>query len=924
MFPDVNGDNQVSPVDALVVINHLNRGPDYGLVALGEGPDLMRQVIQPIELGQSAGSRTLSFEVATRFGGNSPNAALHDLLLVYLVDPLDPSQTLLDRGMPGTALLSIGPQGAEFPPELVAYDGQRVAIDLTSLADQTQGNLIVQLLNHDGQTGTKALLRALRNEVDPHGSSSATRPPPRAMAEAGGPVNMDWLMPDLSLEAVVDNVRFDAGTGLYAADIRVRNHGPDVASEVTVVLSDLPAGVRVLNASNSTGDPYICLEQAVGAGGLRTGQESLPVTVLLENPARVAFSLQPRVMAPDPITTTRVSGMVVDAEGQPLADVLIELAGSQTTTGADGRFQLEMLAEHVPTAALPVPVPGGDPMFDPTHSGQQSIPMQRAVGDPATGDSAENPLRHPNLVTPLIDASMVYGSDAARARALRTLDGSGKLKTSGGGLLPLNDLDHFPEGPLANDNAGPLPASQLYVAGDVRASENPALSALHTLLVREHNRRADELSAADPQLSDEQLYQHARRWVAALVQHITYQEFLPLLLGPEPLPAYTGFHPMVDPRVGGLFSTGVYRLGHSLITDTLWRLDEQGESLPGGPLHLRDAFFNPRPLQRDGIEPYLLGMAAQPAEQLDTQVVDALRNFLFGPPGAGGLDLVSLNIQRGRDLGLPSYNQLRQQLGLARAESFADVNSDPSVQTQLAAVYTDVNQVDVWVGGLAEDRVPGAMLGELFHTVLRQQFLSLRDGDRFWYENGQLTSQELDELRQTRLSDVILRNTSITTIASHVFTSNAQPAGPPAGGQAAGAAPTEFRSLDGSGNHPDQPRLGLAGEPLRTDYVPQYADQMAAPAGAERPSARAISNALFPQQPATPTEVNATSMLTIWGQLLDHDLSLTPAGKDERLTVRGDLLADPLPVVAQPLSALLGHAAYASHNNVIGQPIVLG
>jgi hypothetical protein len=930
-FVDVNQDGSVSPLDGLIVINHLNLGLESGTIALGELDGLASQATRTLELGQTQGTRFLRFEVATRFdldatgpgGSGGSEATLSDMLLIYLVDAGDPSRTLLDRGIPGTALLALGDGRAEFPPEIVTFDGRNVEIDLTSLAEPGRGMLVVQLLNHDPERRGRALLQALTNETDPDGTSDATLPAAGRVVESGGPLNMDWLLADEDLEVLVENVRFDPRSAQYAADIRVSNHGPDVDREVAVVFADLPSQVRMFSASQVSGDPYVNLRDAIPAGGLRSGETSLPVTIRLENPSGVSFGLHPRVLAPDPVTTTRVSGQVRDGQGDPVAGVLVSLAGYSATTIADGSFLMEMPSTHVPTAGYDIAVPMGDPMFDPAGQGDEMIPMHRALGDPATGNAPENPLRHPNMITPYLDASMVYGSDDARAASLRTLDGSGRLKVSADDLLPLNNSTYFPQGTLGIDNPGPLTSDQLFAAGDVRASENPGLTALHTLFVREHNRKAGQIASQSPELTGDEIYQQARRWVGALIQHITYNEFLPMLLGPEPLPAYTGFDPHVDPRVGGLFSTGVYRLGHSLATDTLLRLDEQGESLAGGPLAMRDAFFNSQPLLTDGIEPYLRGMAAQAAEELDASVVDSLRNFLFGPPGAGGLDLVSLNIQRGRDMGLPTYNQLREELGLEPAMQFADVTSRPDLQQQLAAAYGDVDQVDVWVGGLAEEHLPGAMLGETFHAVVRRQFLDIRDGDRFWYENGQLSAEDLSAVRGTRLSDVVRANSEIASPPANMFTLATPPVGIVAGGSSAEQSITEFRALDGHGNHPDQPSLGMAGEQLKMDYQARFADQMAAPAGTDRPSARQISNTVFAQNDSRPAASGATSLLTIWGQFVDHDISLTPSGKDDLLIVHGDLLVDPLPVFSQRLETLLGRTPLARFNNVVVEPIVL-
>ena len=176
---------------------------------------------------------------------------------------------------------------------------------------------------------------------------------------------------------------------------------------------------------------------------------------------------------------------------------------------------------------------------------------------------------------------------------------------------------------------------------------------------------------------------------------------------------------------------------------------------------LRDAFFAPeRILEEGGIDPILRGLAAQKMSAIDTNVVDGLRNFLFGPPTDGGLDLVSLNIQRGRDHGLPDYASAFFDFGLGEITAFDQISSDPQVQSTLAAQYGSVNNIDLWVGGIAEDPINGGHLGPMFFAILKMQFEALRDGDRYWYQRS-LPADELVEVEDTTLADVIRRNTTI-------------------------------------------------------------------------------------------------------------------------------------------------------------------
>ena len=337
---------------------------------------------------------------------------------------------------------------------------------------------------------------------------------------------------------------------------------------------------------------------------------------------------------------------------------------------------------------------------------------------------------------------------------------AGCLKTSDGDLLPFNT-----EG-LAN--AGGT-SETLFLAGDVRANEQIGLTAMHTLWVREHNRIANELAQQDPRASDEQLYQRARAIVIAQMQAITFNEFLPALLGEDAVPDYRGYDRRVDPSIANEFSTAAYRFGHSMLSPELQRLNNDGTTAAEGNISLRDAFFSPDEISNNGIDSLLVGLANQQAQEIDSQIIDDVRNFLFGPPGSGGFDLASLNIQRGRDHGLADYNQIREDYGLDPVTSFADITSDVDAQLALQQAYGDVDSIDAWVGGLAEDHLPGSSMGELITAVLVDQFTRLRDGDRFWYQET-FRGRELRMDRQHDLmADVIERNTDITGLQDNVF-----------------------------------------------------------------------------------------------------------------------------------------------------------
>src|SRR5262249_44282627 len=155
------------------------------------------------------------------------------------------------------------------------------------------------------------------------------------------------------------------------------------------------------------------------------------------------------------------------------------------------------------------------------------------------------------------------------------------------------------------------------------------------------------------------------------------------VLGPNRLRPYSGYHEDVNASVSNVFATAGFRVGHTMLPKTILRLDANGDPIPQGNVSLRNAFFRPDLITSGGgIDPILRGLASQVQQEIDSKVVDDVRNFLFdNPPGVFAIDLASLNIQRGRDHGLPSYNQTRIDFGLAPVTSFAQITSNVSVQT---------------------------------------------------------------------------------------------------------------------------------------------------------------------------------------------------------------------------------------------------
>jgi len=483
------------------------------------------------------------------------------------------------------------------------------------------------------------------------------------------------------------------------------------------------------------------------------------------------------------------------------------------------------------------------------------IPFNRDVAAPGTGTSTANPRQQTNTVSSYLDGWAVYGGTDSRLEWLRNGPVDGNLGNNSatlmlpGQYLPRRDSRGDPASApvMATDGRLAAQPNRAAVAGDVRANENITLTATHTLFAREHNRIVSLLPSF---LSAEDRFQIARRIVIAEQQYITYHEFLPAV-GVR-LPAYQGYNPFVNATLSNEFATVGYR-AHSMIhgeveaeTDlsrysqsTLDALAAQGVEIAVTgtevklTVPLNVASFNPDLVPMLQLGPLLQGIGAESEYRNEEMIDNQLRSVLFqipvpGNPGCldgptlpacftGVVDLGAIDVQRGRDHGMPSYNQLRLAYGLPARTSFAAVTgeateafpSDPlltpgnevndpnsldftalrdingnlvdpaspaagtdvtsftrrtALAARLKAIYGSVSNLDAFAGMVAEPHVPGSEFGELQLAIWARQFQALRDGDRFFYG----TDPSLPLLRalfgvdyRHSLAEVIAANTDI-------------------------------------------------------------------------------------------------------------------------------------------------------------------
>ena len=514
------------------------------------------------------------------------------------------------------------------------------------------------------------------------------------------------------------------------------------------------------------------------------------------------------------------------------------------------------LRDEAGTAAN-IPFNAGDPLEDFTNT-LGNIPFTRSAAAPGTGTSTANPRQQTNTVSSYIDAFPVYGGTAARLDWLRNGSNDGNPTNNDATLLmpnnylPRRDARGNPAAAptMAIDGrllANPNSAS---VAGDVRASENIELNATHTLFAREHNRIVSLLPTS---LSQEDRFQIARRIVIAEQQFITYNEWLPAM-GIN-LPAYTGYNPGVNATLTNEFATTGYR-AHSMIhgefeveTDADRYTQAQLDAFEAGGVEvavdgdevalaipLNVAFFNPTLVPAIGLGPLMQALSLEPQYKNDEQIDNQLRSVLFQVPVSGNpecldgptlpecfqgvVDLGAIDIERDRDHGIPTYNQLRVAYGLPARTSFTQITGestatfpagsgvdnpnsldfdqlvdvfgvsfpvdearDPvravrhsTTAARLSALYGgNINNVDAFAGMVAEPHQAGGEFGELQRAIWNREFSRLRDGDRFFYGNQ---TSALDFIRNTygidyrrNLGDIIASNTDIprTELAPNVF-----------------------------------------------------------------------------------------------------------------------------------------------------------
>ncbi|XP_060115958.1 dual oxidase 2 [Heteronotia binoei] len=446
---------------------------------------------------------------------------------------------------------------------------------------------------------------------------------------------------------------------------------------------------------------------------------------------------------------------------------------------------LEADKSGCPAEFLNVRIPQGDPVFDPKKLGGVVLPFQRMQWVAGTGHSPNSPRDQINGVTGWLDGSAIYGPSHSWSDSLRTFSGGMLASGTYPGLPKQTQATSLMWKALdpSTSQGGP---QGIFDFGSARGNENPFLQAMSILWFRYHNYRAKELARQNPGWSDEDLFQHARKWVVATYQKTVLYEWLPTFLG-STIAGYEGYKQHIDSRIspeflaasalflGTMVPSGVYMRNSSCYFRGVKNKDDGEESFPA--LRLCNAYWsreNPNLQTDEDVSDLLLGMSSQIAEREDNIVVEDLRDYWYGTVKYSRTDFVASWIQRGRDLGLSTYKKARTFFQSDTANDWQRINAEIFQKSQtlierLAALYgNDTDRLELLPGALLEaDRT-------LFHAIVKDQFVRLRDGDRFWFENtknGLFSSEEIEAIKRTSFRDVLVAVTygESTQIQAEVF-----------------------------------------------------------------------------------------------------------------------------------------------------------
>lgn len=416
---------------------------------------------------------------------------------------------------------------------------------------------------------------------------------------------------------------------------------------------------------------------------------------------------------------------------------------------------------------------------------QQCINTVRSI---ACNTCSLGPRDQLNVATQVIDLSNLYGGnlidDSLTLRSFKKGLMRGSVDMRGNETLPVRrlpkeqdtlDLTACNE-PLSN------PELTCYHSGDgIRGNQQPGINAIHIMMRKRHNMHAKALAYVNPHWDDETLFQEARRLLIAETQKIHYGEYMPAILGEKLMDyfglnlqydGYTKYNPKVDPSTIQGVAVAALRMGHSQIFsmfNVIGQAYQQSYSFL-----LRNKFFEMSDIWLGNAFGILRGFLEQPDNDVEQFIVTDVKDFLFFNPRTEGvrmpsvLDLSAININRGRDHGVPGYVYYLEYCTGNEIKSWKDLTQFiPEERVgQLKSVYRHYRDIDLFVGGLSETESLGSILGPTFACLNGIQFHHWKYGDRFYFEHGgeagSFTLEQLNNIRQTTSLSNIMCKTGVT------------------------------------------------------------------------------------------------------------------------------------------------------------------
>lgn len=460
-----------------------------------------------------------------------------------------------------------------------------------------------------------------------------------------------------------------------------------------------------------------------------------------------------------------------------------DITSAPVPTGPNGTIKC-CGVKDMPKECFPIAVPKEDPRFEN---------CMEFVRSQAAADEKGNqlyPREQLNAITSFVDGSAFYGSDSNATKRLRTENGTGALLKT----VIVNGYERLPNDTSARPGClkSQRPESYCLVTGDRRANLHAGLSSAHLLFHLYHNFVVRSLAAAilkqrgqpyapnnveyfianAPAYTKEKLFQEGKRVIGAIFQNIVFCDYLPIILGPQLIEKFklgctrrSKYNPYVDPRIANAFMSAAFRFGHTLVPNSF--------TINGKQEFLKDNFLVPDGTIY-GFESLCKGFLEDGKnDAFDWFFSKSISEHLFetrtGPKGA--IDLLSVNIQRARDHGIPAYYFWRRYYGLRRLTRFEDWGYE--IGEKLRQLYNHVNDIDLFVGGVFEPPVQGGVVGETFGHIIANQFADLKFGDAYFFLSKEypqgFNDEEIAAIQEVTFNSILCKSAQLQYVQDNTW-----------------------------------------------------------------------------------------------------------------------------------------------------------